>query len=139
MVMRAADCMSKWVPHIAWGGGNLHCCHSTLPPSHHYSHPTTAAWYAYTHLHSTHPLVHVQVLVRLCYVLPAPACYIYRDMRPGTMQRVLAQRAALEKQLRGHLVELVWLQQQVQGWVKQVRVVLESESESERESRVREG
>jgi hypothetical protein len=63
----------------------------------------------------------MQVLVHLCFVLPAPACYIYRDMRPTTMQRVLAQRAQLEKQLRVHLAELVFAQQQLQVWVKQVR------------------
>lgn len=58
--------------------------------------------------------------MRLCYVLPPPACYIYRDMRPSKMQRLLAQRAMLEKELRGHLVELVHSQQQIRGWVNTV-------------------
>ena len=62
----------------------------------------------------------LQVLVHLCYVLPPPACYIYRDMKPNRMQRVLAQRAMLEKALRGHLVELVHQDQQLQRWLKTV-------------------
>jgi len=60
--------------------------------------------------------------VHLCYVLPPPACYIYRDMRPSKMQRVLAQRAMLEKELRGHLTELLHQQQQIRGWLNMVRI-----------------
>jgi hypothetical protein len=68
-------------------------------------------------------LLLLQVLVHLCYVLPAPACHIYRDMKPGRMQQVLAQRAMLEKELRGHLVELVYQQQLIQGWLKAVSFI----------------
>jgi hypothetical protein len=63
------------------------------------------------------------VLVHLCYVLPPPAAHIYQGMRPGTMQRVLAQRAMFEKELRAHLVELVFHQQQLKGWLKTVRLL----------------
>jgi hypothetical protein len=63
----------------------------------------------------------VQVLVHLCFVLPQPACFIYQGMKPGTMQKVLAQRGGLEKGLRQHLSELVFVQQQLRAWVKQVR------------------
>jgi hypothetical protein len=62
----------------------------------------------------------MQVLVHLCYILPAPACHIYRDMTAGRMQKVLAQRAMLEKDLRAHLVELVHQQQQIRGWLSMV-------------------
>jgi hypothetical protein len=41
-------------------------------------------------------------------------------MKPSRMQRVLAQRAILEKALRGHLVELVHKEQQLQRWLKTV-------------------
>jgi hypothetical protein len=43
-------------------------------------------------------------------------------MKPNRMQRVLAQRAMLEKALRGHLVELVHQEQQLQRWMKSVSV-----------------
>jgi hypothetical protein len=36
------------------------------------------------------------------------------------MQKVLAQRAMLEKDLRGHLVELVHQQQQIRSWLNMV-------------------
>ncbi|KAF6253450.1 hypothetical protein COO60DRAFT_1703798 [Scenedesmus sp. NREL 46B-D3] len=60
---------------------------------------------------------HKQVLVRLCFCLPRPACYVYRDMRAGTMQGVLAQRAMLEKAVRAGLVELEWQARRLRGWL----------------------
>ncbi|WIA37722.1 hypothetical protein OEZ86_014603 [Tetradesmus obliquus] len=59
---------------------------------------------------------HKQVLVQLCFCLPPPACYVYRDMRAGTMQGVLAQRASLEKGVRAGLVELEWQARRLRGW-----------------------
>lgn len=58
--------------------------------------------------------------MHLCYELPAPACHIYRDMKTRRMQQVLAQRALLEKELRVHLSELVFHQQQIKGWLNTV-------------------
>lgn len=62
-----------------------------------------------------------QVLVHLCYCLPPPACYIYRDMRAGTMQGVLAQRAMLEKAVRQCLLDFMWQQKRLRGWLDTVR------------------
>lgn len=62
--------------------------------------------------------------MHLCYELPAPACHIYRDMKTRRMQQVLAQRALLEKELRAHLSELVFHQQQIKGWLNTVSVAL---------------
>ncbi|KAF8058412.1 hypothetical protein HT031_005536 [Scenedesmus sp. PABB004] len=58
---------------------------------------------------------HEQALVHLCYVLPAPACHIYREMRAGTMQATLAQRGVVEKALRAALAELEWQQQRLEA------------------------
>jgi hypothetical protein len=65
-------------------------------------------------------LLLLQVLVQLCFCLPPPACYVYRDMRAGTMQGVLAQRAMLEKAVRAGLVELEWQARRMRGWLDTV-------------------
>jgi hypothetical protein len=65
-------------------------------------------------------LLLLQVLVQLCFCLPPPACYVYRDMRAGTMQGVLAQRAMLEKAVRAGLVELEWQARRLRGWLDTV-------------------
>lgn len=64
------------------------------------------------------------MLVRLCFCLPRPACYVYRDMRAGTMQGVLAQRAMLEKAVRAGLVELEWQARRLRGWLDVVSSAL---------------
>ena len=63
----------------------------------------------------------LQVLIHLCYCLPPPACYIYRDMRAGTMQGVLAQRAVFEKCVRECMMDLLWQQKRLRDWLDMVR------------------
>lgn len=70
------------------------------------------------------PVLTVQLLHHLCCELPAPACYIYQDMKPATLQHLIADRSKVEKDLRTWHEEARWQLKRVHTWMYQVSNLL---------------
>ena len=58
--------------------------------------------------------------MHLCAALPPPACFIYQEMTPKTLQHLIAQRSVVEKKVREHQEELRWQLKRLRGWLEQV-------------------